>query len=106
MRLETVIQSTIRKVSGTVRSPDNITAATPTIALHDNTGTADTWLPAAWSTTPALDTDPRSSTYGLYVGVAETSTEVDFSTKPLGTYIVRAKAGTVPVNCYALKVIP
>lgn len=106
MRPEYVIKSTIRKVSGTVRSPDNISAATPKIALHEDTGAADVWLDASWSTTPALETDPLSQDYGLYVGVAETTTEVDFSTKTLGNYIVRAKAGTVPVDCYTLKVIP
>lgn len=107
MRTFRVVKNGTRKVSATLRSPDDISAATPTIALHDDTGAADSFLTAAWTTTPALDTSPTSPTYNLWVGVAETTAVVDFSAKALGTYIVRGRAGTSPpVDCYILKVIP
>ena len=100
MRAHRVIKATSRKVSGPMSSPDDISAAAVTIALHDDTGAADSWLAATWSTTPVLGSD------GLYTGVAQTSANVDFSTKDPGSYIVRAKAGTTVVNCYIIKVVP
>ena len=100
MRTFPVIKATSRKISATVSSPDDISGATPTIALHDDTGAADTFLAATWTTTPVLGSD------GYYRGVAQTTSNVDFSTKALGTYIVRGKAGTTVVNCYIIKVVP
>lgn len=106
MRVFPVSKNGARKVSATVKSPSDISASTPTIALHFDDVT-DSFLPATWATTPALVTDATSANYGLYVGVAETSSNVDFSALTLGTYIVRAKAGSAPsVDCYVLKVVP
>lgn len=99
MRQHRVIKATSRKISAIVSSPDDISAATVTIALHDDTA-ADSWLTSAWTTTPALGSD------GLYTGVAQTTANVDFSTKDADTYIVRAKAGTTVVNCYIIRVVP
>lgn len=99
MRQHRVINATSRKISAVVSSPDDISAATVTIALHDDTA-ADSWLTSAWTTTPTLGSN------GLYVGVAQTTANVDFSTKDPGTYIVRTKAGSTIVNCYIIKVVP
>jgi hypothetical protein len=95
-----VVNATSRKVSGTISSPDDISASTPTIALHDDTN-ADSWLSATWTTTPAY-----SATTGLWTGVAQTTSNLDFSTKTPGTYILRIKAGTTIVDCYIIRVIP
>lgn len=101
MRSERMVKSNVVKVSATVTSPDDIHLATVTIALHDDTGAADSWLAATWSTTPTQD-----ASTGLWSGVAQTTAAVDFTTKALGNYVVRAKAGTTVVDCYILKVVP
>lgn len=100
MLTQRMIKGNNTPVYATVTSTEDISAATVSIALHDDTN-ADTWLTSSWDTVPALN-----ATTGKYVGEAVTDSAIDFSAKAAGTYIVRTKVGTEVVDCYILRVIP
>lgn len=100
MRTDYMDHGSNTNVYATGTATYDISAATVSICLHDDTN-ADTWLAATWSTTPTYN-----ATTGKWSGEARTTSAVDFSGKALGKYVVKVKVGTEITHSYILHVIP